>query len=75
MVLKRQDDGEGRGLEGTLRDSLNHLLKTLKTGKIIGNITLDFVECIHMGQNVMFMLNYYLCNVMHIKNKECWLMR
>lgn len=28
MVLKRQDDGEGRGLEGTLRYGLDHLLKT-----------------------------------------------
>lgn len=26
MILERQDDGEGRGLEGTLRDSLDHLL-------------------------------------------------
>lgn len=28
VVLKRQDDGEGRGLEGTLRYGLDHLLKT-----------------------------------------------
>lgn len=27
VVLKREDDGEGRGLKGTLCDSLNHLLK------------------------------------------------
>lgn len=27
MVLKGQDDGEGRGLEGTLRYRLDHLLK------------------------------------------------
>lgn len=28
VVLKRQDDGEGRGLEGTLRYGLDHLLET-----------------------------------------------
>lgn len=54
MVLKRQDDGEGRGLEGALCYSLDHLLKT-HTHKKNNSIyeVVNSVEYTHPGKNVI----------------------
>lgn len=57
MVLKRQDDGEGRGLEGTLCYSLDHLLQKHKQRrKALDNITINYVEYTHLRENVVIII-------------------
>lgn len=50
VVFKRQDDREGRGLEGTFCDGLDHLLKTQRR-EIIGYIILTCRKLCWMLRN------------------------
>lgn len=58
MILKGQDDGERRGLEGTLCYSFNYLLNT-QTQRI---------QNIPVNHNIGSVLDHYLIHVIHNEN-------
>lgn len=56
MILKGQDDGEGRGLEGTLCYSLDHLLKAQTEKK-------NDADCTYLGTNVVIAIKVTKCTI------------